>query len=232
MSDPNPVSWQEQPDEFRGDIGATVALDAKRWTAAGAAFSAIDDGDGETVGLARAKIATRSGDIDFGILDYGEQSTFILVAADAQRMAQQVRVVLETLTNVGVLAPDEVLDESSPSEESIDIANAPEIVDADVSAPSVHPPTERKARKPRGRGRKQIRNYKIKRAKSLHGKIVSFDEATGFAVVRPADGSPEVAVHRSKIRATSKKKLKAGVRVNYKRGATAAADRSPRKSRI
>ncbi|WP_445151734.1 hypothetical protein [Baekduia sp. Peel2402] len=69
------ITWLSGVSHLDANPAATVALDRARWEALGATFVEVDDGDDETPGLAVGQVDG----IDFGVLDYGEGETYLLV---------------------------------------------------------------------------------------------------------------------------------------------------------
>jgi hypothetical protein len=85
--------WNPDATRFDGNPAATVALDRDAWQRLGATFTEIDDGDDETPGLAVGRV----NELPFGVLDYGEGETFLLVPSDAPSAAASAPILLDAL---------------------------------------------------------------------------------------------------------------------------------------
>lgn len=92
------ITWHSGVDHFDANPTATVALDRARWETFGARFVEVDDGDDETPGLAVGQVDG----LDFGVLDYGETETFLLLSGEVVAGPATVRL-LELLQEAGVL---------------------------------------------------------------------------------------------------------------------------------
>lgn len=113
-----PIRWFKTPKKLDADPGATVALDRARWEQLGASFNDADDGNGETPGLATATVRTALGAIPVGVLDYGEQSTYLLVPDGEQGQLNNTAAVLLALQDAGALRlEDELLDVAGTSQQ-------------------------------------------------------------------------------------------------------------------
>jgi DNA-binding CsgD family transcriptional regulator len=107
------ITWIPDADHFDANPAATVALDRARWEALGATFTEVDDGDDETPGLAVGWTAADGVEVEFGVLDYGEDSTFLLVPGRDGAAIDSVRSLIATFARAGILDPDNhVLDVS------------------------------------------------------------------------------------------------------------------------
>lgn len=214
MTNPKSISWMVDPNGFRGEIGATVALDARRWREAGAEFTEIDDGDGETVGIARGRATTtRSGSIDFGVLDYGEPETFLLVATELGEVPDRTAEVLDALREAGILGRERVLSEEHPSEAEKPRAESPMTIQSEEI-----PAGESDGRLKRRRKRPKRQMYGKKFPTIRTARVISFDQSSGFAVVRPYKSPRALAVHRRDITIPRGAVLKAGMTVKIKPG--------------
>lgn len=96
-----PITWNHGVDHFDGNPTATVALDRARWEALGATFVEVDDGDDETPGLAVGEVDG----LGFGVLDYGEGETFLLVGGEVAAGPVTDRL-LTALRHAGALEAD------------------------------------------------------------------------------------------------------------------------------
>jgi DNA-binding HxlR family transcriptional regulator len=105
------ITWLSDPGEFAGEIGASLAISGERWQASGASFVRVADGSGERPRLAVASIETTEGETRFGVLDYGEDATYLLVPSFEERAALTASV-LSALKAVGWLAEEDVIDDS------------------------------------------------------------------------------------------------------------------------
>lgn len=99
------IIWHPGVDRLDANPAATVALDRARWESLGATFAEADDGDGETPGLAVGQV----NGIDFGVLDYGEEETFLLVADEARAATSPIESLLQALRQAGALDVDREL---------------------------------------------------------------------------------------------------------------------------
>jgi hypothetical protein len=97
------IDWDKPARKLASDPAATIALDRAAWEALGAAFTELDDGQGETPGLATAKVTTSRGEAAMGILDYGESSTYLLIPAAQPERFATTAAVLELLESLGAL---------------------------------------------------------------------------------------------------------------------------------
>ena len=57
------ITWHEPGGRVPADPGATLALDRTAWERLGARFAPVDDGQGETPGLATASLSTDGGQV-------------------------------------------------------------------------------------------------------------------------------------------------------------------------
>jgi hypothetical protein len=105
------VRWAGDPGEFRGDIGASTRIDGERWREGGAQFQERDDGQGESPMLAVGTVQTVVGDVEFGILDYGEGGTYLLAPTSGGALPILTAVIAEGLEKAGVISIAEDLEE-------------------------------------------------------------------------------------------------------------------------
>jgi hypothetical protein len=97
------IRWNPDVECFDANPAATVVLDRAAWERAGAVFVEQDDGDDEVSGLAVGEIAAGDEMVQFGVLDYGEQETFILVPGRDRAAVDTARAVLSALQVAGVV---------------------------------------------------------------------------------------------------------------------------------
>lgn len=101
--------WKHPGTEIKADPGATVALDRARWESLGAMFELVDDGDGETPGLAVLDIDGDGSTVSLGVLDYGAAETFLLVPGTASEQHRNVDIALEALTSGGLISQTDIV---------------------------------------------------------------------------------------------------------------------------
>lgn len=111
MSAPGSITWHNSSVMFKGDIGVAVQLSANRWTELGASFTSLDDGESGVFGLAGATIETGDGELTFGVLDYGDEITYLLVPVGDERREHLTIETVKALLNLGILAKSEILPE-------------------------------------------------------------------------------------------------------------------------
>jgi hypothetical protein len=104
------LTWEPGQDTIDADIAATIAKDRAAWESAGATFTEVDDGDGERPGLATGTLGIDGRPAHFGVLDYGDETTHLLIpGTSTERQALTTRVIGE-LISAGVLTDDMVLE--------------------------------------------------------------------------------------------------------------------------
>jgi hypothetical protein len=82
------INWDTEAKMLGADPTATLALDRSAWERLGAIFTELDDGDGETPGLATATVQVAGVPVQFGVLDYNGDTTYLLVpGTDAERLS-------------------------------------------------------------------------------------------------------------------------------------------------
>ena len=79
-------------------------LNTDSWKNLGAKFTPFDDGGGEAPGLAVGTVQTVRGQQQFGILDYGEASTYLLIPATGAKAQTLSVVVISALVENKALA--------------------------------------------------------------------------------------------------------------------------------
>ena len=105
------INWDTEAKMLGADPTATVSVHRSAWERHGAIFTELDDGDGEIPGLATAMVHIAGIPVQFGVLDYDGEDTYLLVpGTDPERLATTT-ALLETLQSIGVLRIDtDVLD--------------------------------------------------------------------------------------------------------------------------
>jgi hypothetical protein len=100
------INWDIEAKMLGADPTATVSLDRSAWERAGAVFTNTDDGNGETPGLATATVQVAGVPVQFGVLDYGGEDTYLLVPGTDPERLTTTTALLETLESAGVLRVD------------------------------------------------------------------------------------------------------------------------------
>jgi hypothetical protein len=99
------INWDTEAKMLGADPTATVSLDRSAWERLGAIFTELDDGDGETPGLATATVLVAGVPVEFGVLDYNGAATYLLVpGTDPER--HTTIALLEALQAAGALRID------------------------------------------------------------------------------------------------------------------------------
>jgi hypothetical protein len=100
------ISWDTEAKMLGADPTATISVHRSAWERHGAIFTELDDGDGEMPGLATATVHIAGIPVQFGVLDYDSEDTYLLVpGTDPERLATTT-ALLETLQAAGVLRID------------------------------------------------------------------------------------------------------------------------------
>jgi hypothetical protein len=100
------INWDTTAKMLGADPTASVLLDRSAWEQAGAIFTATDDGNGEMPGLATATVLLAGVPVQFGVLDYDSDSTYLLVPGTDPERLSTTTALLETLQAAGVLRID------------------------------------------------------------------------------------------------------------------------------
>jgi cold-shock-like DNA binding protein len=97
------LQWDEKASKLDADPAATVSLDRSAWERVGAVFHDRDDREGEMPGLATATVQLAGRAVRIGVVDYGENSTYLLVPGVEPKRLATTTAVLEALEAEGVL---------------------------------------------------------------------------------------------------------------------------------
>jgi CspA family cold shock protein len=230
MSPSKPISWNKESEAFAGDIAATVGLSADRWRASGAVFATIDGGAGGATALASGLLETSIGAVEFGVLDYGEDTTYILVQSTGEKQILQTVAILEALEALGVISPSDLLDERSPYAERNSIEARIEalerwggdefvqVKDAPQAAKVRMPARKLRRRKslPTDEARTLKKRSKAPQGANIHvGTVKWFSDDKGYGFITPDDGSKDVFVHHTAIIGEGFRSLTEGAKVSY-----------------
>jgi cold shock CspA family protein len=210
------IGWDKRAKKVHADPAATVGLDRSAWERLGASFSESDDGNGETPSLATATVRTARGALGIGVLDYGEESTYVLVPGDERTLLANTGAVLLALQDAGALRiEDDLLDivgsDRAPTLEER-VAELERVATQGLeSGGSVRVPVIAEYPRPRSRAD----------AVSRKGKINWFADRIGF--VRLDDGAADVLV-RISAPAPRGIRLSKGTSVDLERGDAGEAE--------
>jgi hypothetical protein len=102
------LTWHPDKAAVSGSVAATVAMDRAAWEQAGATFTQVDDGDGECPWLAVGEVELDGEPTDFGILDYGEDTTHLIVGGPSEERSNLTAHIVDELLSAAVI-PDESL---------------------------------------------------------------------------------------------------------------------------
>lgn len=115
-------TWDLEPEGFTGDIGAGLSVNRDAWSDLGAKFVEIDDELGGKAWIAAGKLDAPNGPLEFGVLDYGGDVTYVLIPATGTRNERLTALLIDAFVEAGVFSRDEVLDERSPFETESSLA--------------------------------------------------------------------------------------------------------------
>ncbi|HET6509632.1 MAG TPA: hypothetical protein VFG42_22735 [Baekduia sp.] len=91
----SPVTWDSRPRFFRANPDATIAFNRVGWQRLGAAFAEEDDEMGGVAWRATGVAEDEAGTFRFAVMDYDEDTTFLLVAPDGDEAVEHVLAALE-----------------------------------------------------------------------------------------------------------------------------------------
>ena len=98
------ITWHPGEDKIDANIAATISLDRAAWEATGARFTAANDGDGHTPGLAIATVDDDSRTHWFGVLAYADDEvTHLLVPGHGAQRAAVTSRILRELSSLGII---------------------------------------------------------------------------------------------------------------------------------
>ena len=229
----HPLKWSKEPNRLEADPAATLAVDRTDWERLGAVFAPHDDGQGELADLAVGNVETSEGPVEIGIVDYGEDTTYLLVpGVDPDRFATTA-AVLESLEAIGaVRLQDDLVDLADPVPTPT-LEQRVKILErrlAEMAASSPHEavedvvvvaPSRRRSRKvdivkvdaiivesksgSRGSGK----------AKGITGTVKWFNDEKGFGFITPDSGDRDLFVHHTSIQGWGYRSLVEGAKVSY-----------------
>lgn len=141
------IAWDAPGRSLAANPGATLALDRHAWERLGARFSAVDDGQGERPNLATGSMSTSGGPVPFGVLDYGESTTYLLVPGSGARHLRAAVEVLAALAKGGGIRPSHDLVDIAVARSSSDECESGSVTAAGES--------------PRGRATRALRDHAV-----------------------------------------------------------------------
>jgi cold shock CspA family protein len=193
MSAPS-IRWDRTAKKVHADPAATVGLNRSAWERLGASFSESDDGNGETPGLATATVRTARGALRIGVLDYGEESTYVLVPGDERTLLANTGAVLLALQDGEALRiEDDLLDiagsDRTPTLEERVAELERVATQGRESGGSVRVPVTAEYPRPRSRAEAGSRRGKINWFADQVG-FVTFDEDAPDVLVRIGTPDP------------------------------------------
>lgn len=103
------ITWHERPRPFAADPVATIALDAAGWARMGARFAPFEDELGGMARRATGSATAAGATVPFGVLDHGEDTTFLVLAPGSASVA----FLLSALSEAGL--PQEDVLETLPA---------------------------------------------------------------------------------------------------------------------
>jgi DNA-binding CsgD family transcriptional regulator len=104
------IAWDDEPRELAADPAATLSVDRVRWEKAGANFASYVDDIGGSTAIATATTRGLGEEVLFGVLDYGETTSYLLVSGSYEEHGNSVDAVLQALIVEGAIAPADVLE--------------------------------------------------------------------------------------------------------------------------
>jgi hypothetical protein len=103
------IAWDSRPRFFRADPDATIAFNRVGWQQLGASFVEEDDEMGGVAWRATGVARDEAGTFKFAVMDYDEDTTFLMVAPSDDEAVDAVVRVLAALERAGV-SPAAVLE--------------------------------------------------------------------------------------------------------------------------
>jgi cold shock CspA family protein len=218
MSPTAQIEWSIDTDLSGADPTVALCVNRRDWEVLGARFHAIDDGQGEQPLLASATVETRLGPVSLGVLDYGGDSTYLLISRD-EYPDGIVDALLESLESAGLSDIHElVYDRQAHRATSVgveerllaleagiaEILKRFRVVPSDTSRPARKAPRPVSGPTSPARGRFQ-------------GTVSWFDSEQGIGYIRPDSGGAEILVEEQDIvpDSTGFRGLVEGARVAY-----------------